>query len=109
MRASCTVPYGIPHPEIHSLERVRPTQNTSACSHPSAAHPIQLEQGFMGPLREVGQHMDGSWDGDRGLVVLKRDCGRFLHPQGEQELLAWRQLPQGLERSKGRAGGMGAS
>lgn len=54
------VPYGIPHPEIHSLERVRPTQNPSACSHPSAAHPIQLEQGFMGPPREVGQHMDGS-------------------------------------------------
>ena len=42
-------------------------------------------------------------------MVLKRDCGRFLHPQGEQELLAWGQLPQGLERSKGRAGGMGAS
>ena len=53
--------------------------------------------------------MDGSWDGDGGLVILKRDRGRFLHPQGEQERLAWRQLPQGLERSKGRAGGMGAS
>lgn len=51
--------------------------------------------------------MDGSWDGDCGLVALKRDCGCFLHPQGEQELLAWGQLPQGLERSRAEPGARG--
>ena len=44
--------------------------------------------------------MDISWDGDNGFLVLERDCGCFLDPQGEQELLVWGQLPQGLERGE---------
>lgn len=51
--------------------------------------------------------MDISWDGDSGLLVLEHDRGCFLHPQGEQELLVWGQLPQGLERGEPEQGSYG--
>ena len=104
--ASCAGPHGASHLEIRSLERVSPTQNPSASSHPSATHSIQLKEGFRGPFMEVEQHVDVSWDRDCGLLVLECDCRRFFHPQREQELLARGQLPQGLGRSRGRARGM---
>lgn len=39
----------------------------------SATHRIQFKEGFMGPFRVVGQHMDVSWDRDGGLLVLECD------------------------------------
>ena len=52
--------------------------------------------------------MDVSWDGDCGLLLLECDRGCFLYPKREQELLAWGQLPQGLEGGRAEQGRQGS-
>lgn len=85
--------------------------NVGLPTHPSATHPIQLEKGYRRSLRDGRQHMNGGWDGDRGLLVLQQDHGSFCHPKRKQEVLARRQFPQGLgeiRKEQGHEGSLGA-
>lgn len=62
-----------PQPRNQALERAGLLTAPVPGSRPSATHRIQLEEGFRGPFKVVGQHVDVSWDGDGGLPVLERE------------------------------------
>lgn len=107
--ASCTGLCGAPtlksgRRHLHSPGDGQPHSEPQcqAPTHPLTTHRVQLEEGFRGPLRDIEQHMDVGWEGDQGLLVVECDCGSFLHPQGQQEVLVQGQLPQGLEKCRGR-------